>query len=231
MSWETAVLADPFSVQLHAVLHHPPVDLDGPALVFGCGTLGLMTIAILRQLHPSATIVAIARYPHQAELAIQFGAQHVLTEQGDAAVERIAQVAGGSILTPWSKKPWLWRGVDFVYDTVGSPSSVELSLRACSPRAKIVVSGVEAPRRFEWTPLYMKEAELIGSNAFGMETFEGQRMHALEVYFEFVKRGLDVTPLISHRFALPDYKRAMLALHDKKRTGAVKALFAYEGAE
>jgi threonine dehydrogenase-like Zn-dependent dehydrogenase len=228
ISWETAVLADPFSVQLHAVLHHPPVEIDGPALVFGCGTLGLLTIAILRQLHSTVPIVAIARYPHQVELARKFGAHDVLTEQGDAAVERMAQITSSSLLQPWSGKPWIWRGAGIVYDTVGSPASVELSLRVVSPRAKIVVSGVEAPRRFEWTPLYMKEAQLIGSNAFGTETFEGRRLHAIEVYFELVARGMDVTPIITHRFPLSDYKRAMLALREKSKSGAAKALFAYD---
>jgi threonine dehydrogenase-like Zn-dependent dehydrogenase len=229
ISWETAVLADPFSVALHTVLHHPPASNGGPAVVFGCGTLGLLTIAILRALHPEVAVVAIARYPHQAELARRFGAQDVLADSGDAAVERMAEITKSETLRPWSKKPWLWRGAGIIYDTVGSPGSVELSLRIASPRAKIVVSGVEAPRRFEWTPLYMKEAQLIGSNAFGIETFEGRRLHAMQIYFELVGRGIDVTPIITHRFALDDYKRALLTLRYKRKTGAVKALFAYEG--
>jgi threonine dehydrogenase-like Zn-dependent dehydrogenase len=229
VSWDTAALADPFSVSLHAVLRHPPATNGSsePALVFGCGTLGLLTVAILRALHPSVTVFAIARYPHQAELAKRFGAQEVMMESADAAVERIAELTGAKLLRPWSGKPWLWRGAGIVYDTVGSPGSVELSLRVASPRAKIVVSGVEAPRRFEWTPLYMKEIDIAGSNAFGVETFEGRRMHAMQVYFELVARGLDVTPIITHRFPLSGYKKAFVALHDKSKTGAVKALFAF----
>jgi threonine dehydrogenase-like Zn-dependent dehydrogenase len=226
MPWETAVLADPFSVQLHAVLHHPPASAE-PALVFGCGTLGLLTIAILRALHPSTPIFAIARYAHQAELAQRLGAHQVLREGADAAVEGIGELLGTPVLRPWSKKPWLWRGVGIVYDTVGSPASVELALRVASPRSKIVVTGVEAPRRFEWTPLYMKEIDLVGSNAFGVETFEGRRLHSMQVYFELVARGLDVTPVISHRFGLREYKRAFMALRDKGKSGAVKALFAF----
>ncbi|MBM4371954.1 MAG: alcohol dehydrogenase catalytic domain-containing protein, partial [Deltaproteobacteria bacterium] len=48
---EQAVLADPFSVSLHAVLSAPPPE-GGVAVVYGCGTLGLLNIAILRALHP-----------------------------------------------------------------------------------------------------------------------------------------------------------------------------------
>ncbi len=230
VGWEAAALADPFSVSLHSILLSPPNASQGPALVFGCGTLGLLAVAVLRTLYPDVTVVALARYPHQAELAKRLGAHEVLSD-GEALVERIAQMAGTKVLQPWQGKPWLQRGAGAVYDTVGSPRSVELALRLCGPRAKVVVSGVEAPRRFEWTPLYFKEISIIGSNAFGIETFEGRRLHAMEVYFELIGRGLDVTPLVSHRFPMSQYKDAFLALHDKGKTGAVKVMFAFDGAD
>jgi len=43
-----------------------------------------------------------------------------------------------------------------------------------------VISGVEPPGRFEWTPLYFKELHIIGSNAFGIEELRGVRKHAFE---------------------------------------------------
>ena len=227
VAWEEAALADPFSVSLHSVFLGPPAQ-DGPAVVFGCGTLGLLTIAVLKTLYPNVPVLAIARYPHQAELARRFGARDILPNDGDAMVEEVARSAGGLVLRPWSKKPWTVRGASVVYDTVGSPGSVELALRATSSRGKIVVTGVEAPKRFEWTPLYFKEVSVIGSNAFGLETFEGRRLHAMEVYFELLARGLDVTPIITHRFPLERYREALLALRHKGKTGAVKAMFTFD---
>ena len=108
------------------------------------------------------------------------------------------------------------------------PATVEQALRIADRRARIVVSGVEAPRRFEWTPLYFKEVALVGSNAFGQEVFEGKEMHAMEAYFELVARGLDVSPVITHRFRLKEYKDAFLALHAKGKNKAVKALFTFD---
>jgi threonine dehydrogenase-like Zn-dependent dehydrogenase len=227
VSWEAAALADPFSVSLHSVLLSPP-DGSGPALVFGCGTLGLLTIAVLRTLYPDVPVLALARYPHQAELAKRFGAAEILPNDPDALVEAVARFAGGAVLRPWTKKPWTVRGAAVVYDTAGSPGSVELALRVAGSRAKIVVSGVEAPRRFEWTPLYFKEVSVIGSNAFGVETFEGERMHAMEAYFKLLARGLDVTPIITHRFPMDRYRDAFAALHDKGKSGAVKAMFTFD---
>ncbi len=224
-----AVLADPCSVQLHAVLRHPPPAGEA-ALVYGCGTLGLITVALLRLLHPATPIWVVARYPHQAARARALGGHEVLSPPPDALVEGVARLAGAQPLRPWSGRAWLMAGPGVVYDTVGSPSSVETAARLAAPRAAIVVSGVEAPRRFEWTPYYFKELRLAGSNAFAVEEFEGRRMHAMEAYFELVERGLDLSVLITHRFALREYRRAFLAMHDKAVTGAVKVAFEFGGA-
>lgn len=227
VSDEQAVLADPFSVQLHALLRHPPRDGE-PALVYGCGTLGLLTVAMLRALHPGLPVWAVARYPHQQRLARELGAGELLPAEPSALVERVAALTGARPLRPWSGRPWLMRGPGVVYDTVGSPATVETALRVAAPRATLVISGVEAPRRFEWTPLYFKEVRAAGSNAFGIETFEGERVHAFEAYFRLVARGLDLSSLITHRFPLGRYREAFVAMRDHNRSGAVKCVFAFD---
>lgn len=120
------------------------------------------------------------------------------------------------------------RGPGVVYDTVGSPASVETALRVVGARGTVVVSGVEAPRRFEWTPHYFKEVSVVGSNAFAMETLDGRRMHAIEAYFELVRRGLDLAHLVTHRYRLDDYRRAFLGMHGKAGDGVVKSVFAFD---
>jgi threonine dehydrogenase-like Zn-dependent dehydrogenase len=230
IGWDAAALADPFSVSLHSILRWPPLSNEEPVLVLGCGTLGLLAIAILRTLHPDLPVYAVARYEHQARLARQFGVTELLPENRDELVAAVARIAGVTPVRPWSGKAWLLRGVGTTYDTVGSPGSVELALRIASARGRIVVSGVEAPKRFEWTPLYFKEVSIIGSNAFGIETFEGRRMHSMEVYFELVQRGLDVTPIITHHYSLAEYRRALLDLHEKDKSAAVKVMFTFDEA-
>ncbi len=94
--------------------------------------------------------------------------------------------------------------------------------------AKIVITGVATPKRFEWTPLYFKEVSLIGSNGFGFEDFQGQRKHAIEIYFDLIKeRGFDITPILTHRFPLERYADAFLAGWDHGKSRAVKVLFEY----
>lgn len=230
VSFEAAVLADPFSVSLHATLHHPP-PTGGTALVYGCGTLGLLNIAILRALHPQVRVLAIARYDHQARLAAQFGA-HVLRHQPiDAILKGVSDFTGAAILQPWYGRAMLNGGVDIIYDSVGLPESVEVGVRITATRGRIVVTGVEMPKRFEWTPLYFKEIALIGSNAFAVEAYEGRRQHAMEWYFEFIRtKRIDVTPIITHRYRLDAYKDAFMTCYDQGRSGAVKVLFEYPAA-
>jgi threonine dehydrogenase-like Zn-dependent dehydrogenase len=227
---EQAVLADPFSVSLHGILKRPPAD-GAAALVYGCGTLGLLAVAILRTLYPRTRVLAVARFPHQKRLAERFGATAVLPHApAKALIEAVAAASGGTLMTPWYGLPWIHGGgVDVVYDTVGAPETLEVGVRVVASRGAIVVTGVEQPRRFEWTPLYFKEVSVIGSNAFGVEEFEGRRRHAMEIYLDLVAAGrIDVTPIITHRFALEQWVEAFLACGDQGASGAVKVLFAYD---
>jgi threonine dehydrogenase-like Zn-dependent dehydrogenase len=226
VSDEAAVLADPFSVSLHAILRYPP-QAGGAALVYGCGTLGLLAIAILRALHPDVRVLAVARFPHQAELARKFGAEVVLPHQpARAVIEGVAGALGVEVREPWYGLPMLNGGVDVIYDTVTSPGTLEIGVRVTRARGAIVALGVEVPKTFEWTPLYFKELALVGSNAFAVESFEGRRQHAMEWYFELIRtRRIDVTPILTHRFPLADYRKAFLACHDQGASGAVKVLF------
>src|SRR3989304_3028737 len=89
---------------------------------------------------------------------------------------------------------------------------------------RVVGGGVEAPRRFEWTPLYFKEVSVVGSNAFGVEPFEGRRLHGMQIYFEMIARGLAVSALVTPHYQLARYREAFVALHRRRETGAVKAL-------
>jgi threonine dehydrogenase-like Zn-dependent dehydrogenase len=226
VSDDAAVLADPFSVSLHAILHAPPPD-GGTALVYGAGTLGLLAVAILRLLHPDVRVAAVARFPHQARLAEPMGASRVLPHRPTLAIlEEVAAFCGSEILRPWRGLPMLNGGVDVIYDTVASAETLEVGVRAAKSRGRIVALGVEPPRRFEWTPLYFKEISLTGSNGFGVEAMGGRRQHAMRWYFELIRtRKLDVTPIITHRFPLEGYRDAFLACHAQGESGAVKVLF------
>jgi threonine dehydrogenase-like Zn-dependent dehydrogenase len=223
VSDEAAVLADPVSVSLRSILLAPPVDGQA-ALVYGSGTLAFAVIALLRHLYPGTEVWAATRPGARAFLATRLGAHTVLSSSPDELVAQVARRVGASPLVPWSKRDWLQDGPAVVYDTIGSVETVETSLRLLTTGGTLVVSGVEPPKRFEWTPLYFKELRVVGSNGFGVEEVRGVAKHAMEHYFDFIAGGFDLTPVITHRFPLEHWDEAVLALKDSRRTGAVKVL-------
>jgi threonine dehydrogenase-like Zn-dependent dehydrogenase len=223
VSDEAAVLADPVSVSLRSILLAPPPDAQ-PVLVYGSGTLAFAAIALLRHLYPAAEVWAATRPGKRAELATRLGAHAVLSSSPDELVDQVARRVGTTPLEPWSKSDWLQDGPAVVYDTIGSTETVETSLRLLATGGTLVVSGVEPPKRFEWTPLYFKELRVIGSNGFGIEEVDGVAKHAMEHYFDFIAGGLDLTAVITHRFPLERWDEAVLTVKNARRTGAVKVL-------
>jgi len=223
VSDEAAVLADPVSVSLRSILLAPP-PAGQPVLVYGSGTLAFAVIALLRHLYPGTEVWAATRPGPRAALATRLGAHAVLSSTPDDLVAQVARRAGATPLEPWSKRDWLQDGPAVVYDTIGSIETVETSLRLLTTGGTLVISGVEPPRRFEWTLLYFKELRVIGSNGFGVEEVGGVAKHAIEHYFDFIAAGLDLTPVITHRFPLERWDEAVLTVKNARHTGAVKVL-------
>ena len=223
VSDDAAVLADPVSVSLRTILLAPPQD-GQPVLVYGSGTLAFAAIGLIRHLYPAAEVWAATRPGARAELAERLGAHAVLSSAPDELVGQVARRVGAAPLEPWSKRDWLQDGPAVVYDTIGSVETVETSLRLLATGGTLVVSGVEPPKRFEWTPLYFKELKVIGSNGFGIEEVGGVAKHAMQHYLDFIAAGLDLTPVITHRFPLKRWQDAVLAVKDSRHTGAVKVL-------
>ncbi len=231
VSDEEAVLADPFSVSLHSVLRHPPAPGD-IVVVYGCGTLGLCAIEILDKLF-DCQIYAITRFEHQARLARQLGARETIAWQPtEDIVARFAEITEAREIMPATPGipalPMLYGsdGVRVVYNTVGTAESIEVAIRIAGPRSTVVLSGVDTPARFEWSPHYFKEINLVGSNAFGFESFEGRWKHAIEHYFDLARgKRVDVTPILTHRFTLEDYREAFRCAHEQGTHESVKILF------
>ncbi|HMC52835.1 MAG TPA: alcohol dehydrogenase catalytic domain-containing protein [Acidimicrobiales bacterium] len=223
---EVAVLADPFSVSLHAVTRNPPPP-GGRAVVYGAGALGITTTAILRALYPEVEVLTVARWPAQAELAAKLGAVVAEPEPRLALVETIASWSGGVLRTPWAGLPVTHPGkVDVVYDTVASAETFEVDIRVLASRGTLVHTGVSTPLRFEWSPLYFKEIRWVGSNAFGVEEVEGRRQHAIRHYLDLVVEGrVDVSPMLTHTFPLERWRSAFTALAEQDRSGAIKVAF------
>ncbi len=223
--FDAAVLADPFSVALHAVLLSPPAPGE-TVLVIGCGGIGMLLIHVLARLFPGVKVLAADPRKSTHELAGKLGAARIFGATGAQLIDELGQALGEPVLRPQFSMPWLQRGVDRIYDSVASARTLETGLRAIRPRGSLVVVGVASPARFEWTPLYFKEVQLLGSSGYGIEQVGGERRHAFEHFLGLLdKRALDPGGIVTHRFPLQGYRDALMTARSKGDANAIKTVF------
>lgn len=222
LSDEQAVVADPFSVSLHAVTRHPPQP-GSKVLVYGAGSLGLAAVAILRALYPTVEVMVVARFDAQRKVAEAFGASTVPHEPRLELIERVAEWSGG-VLQPADGLPMAFPGgIDVVYDTIGAAETLEVGCRVLRARGALVKLGMNGAAKWDDTPVYSKEINYTGSNAFGIEEVEGVRKHAIAHFLDMAGSGrIDLTPMLTHSFRLEEWRDAFTVLADQESSGAIK---------
>jgi len=226
VSFEQAVLADPFSVAFHSVLNLNP-DPESTILVYGLGVIGLCIVMCLKKVFQVQHVVGIGRYPFQKDMAMKFGADHVfLSREEDQLIDDIASYMDIELLTPDKGYKWSISGVDGIIDNIASAKTLEVGSRILESQGRLVFPGVNTPKRCEITPHYFKELEIIGSNAFSIEEFEGKRAHAFNFFLEFLAdKKIDTNSLLTHKFPLDEYQEAFNMMTNKKETKAIKVVF------
>lgn len=214
---EDAVLLEPFACAVHAALSIGS-ELNTQIAVIGTGTLGLLTIAAIRAVHSNAEIVATAKYQHQKELALEFGATFAGAESElyrQARNMRTAQMVSEDKPTD---------GFGIVFDAVGSASTIEQALKVAAPGATVILVGMPGASRVDLAPLWMKEISVRGSYAYGMENIEGERVSTFTLASRLAQR-IGLSKLLSATYRLDDYEMAVEhALHAGTR-GSVKIAF------
>jgi len=231
---EVAVFADPFAVSLHSVTRNPPAP-GSRVLVYGAGALGSTHVAILRALHPDVEVGVVSRFRSQTELVRKFGATRVFEDPFDRLklIEEVSEWSGGEVVeTPRGLPMAFPGGVDVVYDTIGKAETLEVGCRVVRSRGTLVQAGVHGPERWESTPLYFKEVRLVGSNAFGFETVDGEHKHGIQHYLDFVSSGrIDLGGLLTHTFRLDEWREAFTALARQDESGAIKVAFDFRASK
>jgi threonine dehydrogenase-like Zn-dependent dehydrogenase len=233
LSDEEAVLAEPFACSLHAALQAPR-EKAATLLVIGCGTIGLLLIHGYRMAGGQGKVLAIARFPHQAEMARQLGADECLGLRGPRefyqwVLERTGSLAaGGGIYQPELGKPVVLGGADAVLDCVGIGPTIDDSLRLARPRGLVLLVGMPGiPSGIDWSSAWYKELRVHGSYAYGWENLpDGRRVKTIQLALEFMQsRPGKLKPLVSKKFPLAGYRAAIGHAFRTDRPGNFKTVF------
>ncbi|MGD8902644.1 MAG: zinc-binding dehydrogenase, partial [Anaerolineae bacterium] len=142
----------------------------------------------------------------------------------------LLELTGGKLYQPQLGKPVLVGGADIVYECVGSAGSIDDTLHMAAPGGRVVLIGAAGvPKGVDWTPVWFHELTIKGAYAVAMEDHQGHRMRTYEVGLELMAQNkLDLSPLLTHRFKLSEYKQAFRTLADRGRSRALKAVFAFD---
>ncbi|MCX8155856.1 MAG: zinc-binding dehydrogenase [Verrucomicrobiae bacterium] len=230
---EEAVLAEPLACSLHAALKVPR-EKDKTLLVIGCGTIGLLLIAAYRMMGGLGRVLAVARFPHQAEMARQWGADECTGLLPPAALyqwvlERTGSLAaGGGIYQPELGKPVVLGGADAVLDCVGTGSTMDDALRLTKPGGLVLLVGMPGiPKGIDWTSAWYKELRVQGSYAYGWEHLpEGRRVKTIQLALELLSQSAGrLKPLVSKKYPLTDYREAIAHAFHTEQPGNFKTVF------
>jgi len=229
MSDEQAVLLEPSAVALHAVMRRPPQPGDH-VLIIGAGTIGLLTLQMIRALAPQAMVSVMARHSFQIEQATRLGAAHILYPQD--SYRSVVHATGAQLYTGMFGNKMLLGGYDVIYDTVGSKQTIHDSLRWTRAGGTVVLVGLSLhTMHLDLTPIWYQEIELIGTLGHGMENWPidtHEHCSTFAVVAEMIERGLlHPGKLITHRFALNNYREALSTAREKSRSRAIKVVFDY----
>jgi len=229
LSDDQASLIEPLSVATHAVLRALPAPGD-KVLVVGAGSIGLLTLQAIRALAPEAETSILARYDHQAQVARQLGAAHVI--QGGDVYRQIAGLTGAKYYQAPLNRGMLLGGYDVIFDCVGKAQTISDSLRWARARGRVVqVGSTFAPLTVDLTPNFYQEVDLLGSLTFGIEQLPGGRRHTFDLVIELLQAGrLTAEGIITHRFPFERYRQAIKTAIDKRQR-SIKVSLTFDAPE
>ncbi len=192
---ERAVLAEPLAVVLRG-LRNLDFSTDLKTLVIGAGTIGLLAVKVLRILGYKGEIHVAARYPMQAELAGEFGADLVHCDVREAAREVGAKSYKAIIGPPG------WRGgFDAVIDAAGSKTSLEQASWATREGGKLLLLGSPGEMKHDFSPHWFGEVKLLGTYIYSNADFRRA--------VELLPKIEGIEKLVTHKFLLSDWRKAI----------------------
>lgn len=225
VSDRAAVLVEPLSIGMHAVLNGGPDDPEADVLVIGSGPIAFATIWALRASGFRGSIVAQTKREGEAQLARSLGADEVV-KPGVEARQVLVETGAMAYQPIVGEEVFSGGGFPVVFDCVGNQGSLTQALRFTAPRGRIVMLGCAAEiPRLDLTFLWARELELRGFVGYGTERWRGRELHTFEVTLEGLKETeLPVEDLVTHTFPLSQYRDALTAAANRARSGAIKVV-------
>jgi threonine 3-dehydrogenase len=187
---EIAAIFDPFGNAVHTALSFPVLGED--VLITGAGPIGLMAAAVVR--HAGARHVVITDVnAERLALAKKLGVTRAVNAM-EVPLEKVQAELG------------MQEGFDVGLEMSGNPSALRQMLDNMSHGAKIAMLGIpNGDIAIDWRQVIFNMLTIKG--VYGREMYE--TWYKMTVMLE---SGLDIAPVITHRFAWSEYERGFAAM-------------------
>lgn len=183
---DVAAIFDPFGNATHTALSFPVLGED--VLITGAGPIGLMAAAIVR--HAGARHVVVTDInSHRLDLARSMG----VTSAIDTSTTTLEDVQRDLGMT---------EGFDIGLEMSGHPLALDGMLANMSHGGRIALLGLYSePTTIDWNRVITSMLTIKG--IYGREMYE--TWYSMSV---MLQSGLDISPVITHRFAAADFHEA-----------------------
>lgn len=195
---EVAACLDPLGNAVHTALKYPLTGED--VLITGAGPIGIMVAAIAR--HCGAKhIVLTDLLDARLELASFIPRISTLNVSRDALDARMAELG-------------MVEGFDIGLELSGSEQAFASMIDHMNTGGKVALLGIHSgDTRINWDHVVFNGLTITG--IYGREMFE-----TWYLMISMLQTGLDIKPLITHRFDYRDYEEAF-AVMGSRRSGKV----------
>ena len=207
VSFEAAAMAEPMAVAAHAVRRATESkDKDSTVFVQGLGTIGLLTVIVLKTLgFNDIYVVGNKQFQRDTVLSLGVNSEHYI-DASSLDINTVLKVKSAG------------HGADIVFECVGKSESYEDCISVCAPSGVVMLVGNPASdmtlsRNAYWIILRHQLTVLGTWNS----SFTGEENDDWHFVMKLLSAGkIDIEKLITHRFELKDLMEGFEIMRDKK---------------
>ncbi len=192
MDLDVAAIFDPFGNAVHCALSFPVLGED--VLITGAGPIGIMAAAVVR--HAGARHVVITDISdYRLDLARRMGVTLAVDPRSTPLADVMSELG-------------MKEGFDVGLEMSGAPEALHSMVEAMAHGGRVALLGLPSGHSekvaFDWVKIITSMLTIKG--IYGREMFE--TWYAMSV---LVDAGLDISPVITHRFPYSSFEEAFAA--------------------
>lgn len=201
VSLEEAALSEPLACAVQAIEEMTTIHVGDTVLLSGPGPIGLICLSLLAVKGCKVIVAGTSADALRLKIAKELGADVIVNVSEEDLQAIIMKETDG-------------RGVDVTVECAGIGQSINGCLQALKQLGKHIQVGIVGKEvTLDYDTVLYKQVQLFGSLAHSMKTWE-RVMRILE------QRKVNLKPIITHKFALTDWKGAF-DMCERKKGGKV----------